>query len=110
MDKAILVIIIISFTWFLVYEYSYSAKARVKKLQKEISKYSSRISTFSNIKDANVLLHGKIVYDLELMQDRAGKLINSILEYEYPNLEEQEPKIQEYVLENKYEIKHNQNN
>lgn len=94
---------------YFLYIFLYSSEARIKRLWKEIFKYASRVGELKKNEKADVLLTGQMIYDLESRQDRAGKLINAILEYEYPNLEDEEEEKQEYVSENKYEVKHTKN-
>lgn len=92
-------------TWFLLDEFVYGHKTQIKKLWEEILQYvdmAGKINETAEKVGAKTILAGAS-NSLKTKQDRAGKLINALLDYYYADTENEDE--QEYVKNNRYEEK-----
>lgn len=104
MNITLIIIITITITWGLLNRYVYSHQAYIDILWKEIFEYTTEIAK------SRKLYEEVGMYDmLELFErksNRAGRLINALLDYYYPNLELQDNDQKEYVEKYHYIEKH----
>lgn len=91
------------FAWMFFENYFYSPKFRIKKLWNEIFKISEEIGKLKKFEDS-AGYHGLGIEELEKISNIRGNLINTLLDYHFPNSEEDE-EIEEYKKQNRYEVK-----
>ena len=95
-----LVIFTAGVTWFLISVFIYDHKSRIKRLWKEVFRYSFKIGEW---KKEHEFVASAVIPSLENRIKKAGNLINAILDYEYQDSENEEEL--EYAKENRWEGK-----
>lgn len=104
MENLILIIITIGITWFSLDKFVYGYKAQIKKLWKEIFRYAQELAKWEKAeKELGHVVASGFFFALRKRKNRAGKLINALLDYHYADTEDEDE--QEYVKDNRYEEK-----
>lgn len=90
-------------TWLFFEEYFYSPKACIKRLWREVLEISRMTGEMRKLEDTSGF-HGLGIEKLEKLSNVRGNLINALLDYHFPNTEEDQ-EVEQYVKEHRYEIK-----
>lgn len=91
---------IIGATWLVLDITFYSPKYQIKRLWKEVFRNAEEEEKITKKSEGKDLFAYEGIFSLfKSRSDRAGKLINALLDYHFPDTMEN----QEYLEENKYE-------
>lgn len=90
-------------TWLLLHNLIYSHKSQIERLWKKVFKFAVERGKLEREGDSVAFF--EIINAYNKAADRAGRLINALLDYHYTDEEDDEER--EYVHENRYEEKNN---
>jgi len=100
MSILLLVIITAVVTWSLLHALVYGHKAQINRLWKEIFRYAHETAKWNKMGGTAT---GDFLHICKTKANRAGKLVNALLDYHYADTEDEDE--QRYVEDNRYEEK-----
>src|SRR3989344_1998007 len=90
-------------TWAVLYFGFYGHRAVIRKLWKEIFEYARVTDKYNNMKGGVDFVIEPAIRELNAKSNKAGRVINALLDYHYGETENEEEK--GYIHQHRYELK-----